>query len=143
MLLTSFDPLAREFDRIAARAFGWAPSLVTQGMPMDAVRRENDLLLQFDLPGADPESIEVSVERGVLTVSAQRKEERPEGESHLIRERVMGTFTRRISLSEAADADHIEASYHDGVLTVRVPLAEKARPRKVAITTGGEKSLTR
>jgi len=143
VLRTSFDPFTREFDRIVERAFGWGPSLLAQpGMPMDAVRRENDILLRFDLPGADPETIDVTVDRGVLTVRAQRTEERAENENWFIRERVTGTFSRRISLSDAADADHIEASYTDGVLTVRVPLAEQAKPRKVEITTDGKKSLT-
>ena len=143
MLRTSFDPLTREFDRIVERAFGWGPSLLAQpGMPMDAVRRESEILLRFDLPGVDPETIDVTVDRGVLTVRAQRTEERAEKENWVIRERVTGTFSRRIGLSDAADAGHIEASYHDGVLTVRVPLAEQAKPRKVEITTGGETSLT-
>lgn len=141
-MLRTYDPFSREFDRFVQRAFGWGPSLLTQpAMPMDAVRRENEILLRFDLPGVDPETIDVTVDRGVLSVRGQRTEERAEGEKPFIRERVTGTFGRRISLSDAADADHIEASYHDGVLTVRVPLAEHAKPRKVEITTEGKKSL--
>ena len=143
MLRTSYDPFAREFDRIVERTFGWAPApLAAPVMPMDAVRREDDILLRFDLPGADPQTIDVTVDLGVLTVRAQRNAEPAEGEKPFIRERVTGTFTRRISLGDAADADRIEASYHEGVLTVRVPLAETAKPRKVAITTGAAKSLT-
>lgn len=142
MLRTSYDPFTRDFDRIVERAFGWGPALVRQpGMPMDAIRRDSDFLLHFDLPGVDPETIDVTVNRGVLTVSAQRSQELADGEKPFIRERVLGTFSRRISLSDVADADHIEASYHDGVLTVRVPLAEQAKPRKVEITTDGKKSL--
>ncbi len=143
MLRTSFDPFTREFDRFVDRAFGWGPSLLTQSaMPMDAVQREHDVLLRFDLPGVDPATIDVTVDRGILTVRARRTEERAEGEKPYIRERIMGSFARRISLTDAADADHIEASYHDGVLTVVVPLAEQAKPRKVEITTGDSKSLT-
>ena len=141
-MLRTYDPFSREFDRLVERAFGWGPSLVTQtGMPMDAVRREGDILLRFDLPGVDPESIDVTVDRGVLSVRAQRTQER-ESEKPFIRERVQGTFSRRISLGDAADADHIEADYHDGVLAVRVPLTEQAKPRRVEISTDGKKSLT-
>lgn len=142
-MLGTYDPFTTEFNRIIERAFGWSPSLAgQQAMPMDAIRRENDILLHFDLPGVDPQSIDVTVDRGMLTVHAQRSGVPADGENYVIRERVLGTFTRRISLGEAADADHIEASYHDGVLTVLVPLAEEAKPRKVAITTDGKKSLT-
>ncbi len=144
-MLRTFDPFSREFDRMIERAFSWPAATwtwSTPGMPMDAVRREGEVELRFDLPGVAQDSIEVTVDRGVLTVSAQRKEERAEGENPFVRERLMGTFTRRISLGDSVDSDHIEAAYHDGVLTVRVPLAEHAKPRKVAITTGEKKPLT-
>ena len=143
MLRTSFDPFTREFDRIVERAFGWGPSPLAQpGMPMDAVRQENGILLRFDLPGVDPETVDVTVDRGVLSVRAERATEHADGGKWLVRERVTGTFSRRIGLSDEVDTDHIEAGYHDGVLTVRVPLTEQAKPRKVAISTGGEKSIT-
>jgi HSP20 family protein len=134
MLLTSFDPFMQEFDRIAQRAFG----TVAAGRPamrMDVIRRAQDVQLRFDLPGIDPESIEVTVDRSVLTVSAKREEEYAEGEKPFIRERLMGTFTRRVYLPDTVDADKIEAGYADGVLTVSVPLTEKALPRKVEVTT--------
>jgi HSP20 family protein len=92
-------------------------------------------VLRFDLPGIDPDSIEVTVERGVLTVSAKRTEEYAEGEKPYIRERVMGSFARRVYLSDTADADHTEADFDAGVLTVRVPVKEQAKPRKVEIRT--------
>jgi HSP20 family protein len=143
MLRTSLVPFSRDFDRFAERAPGWGPWLPVQpGMPMDAVRRENDIVLSFDLPGVDAGSIDVTVDQGVLTVRAQRTQERAEGDSPFIRERVTGTFARRLRLSDAVDADQIEAGYHDGVLTVRVPLAEQAKPRKVEIAVEGTKSLT-
>jgi HSP20 family protein len=128
MLLTSFDPFA-EFDRRAQRAFGASRSAVR----MDAVRREQDVLLRFDLPGIDPDSIDVTVDRGVLTVSAQRNEEYAEGEKPFIRERVMGSFTRRLRLADTVDADAIGATFDAGVLTVVVPVAETAKPRKVEV----------
>ena len=104
-------------------------------MRMDVIRRAQDVQLRFDLPGIDPESIDVTVDRGVLTVSAKREEEYGEGEKPFIRERLMGSFARRVRLSDTVDADKIEAGYTDGVLTVRVPLTEKALPRKVEVVT--------
>ena len=131
MLLTTFDPFAYEFDRRARRAFASAD--YRRLARMDAVRRENDIELRFDLPGIDPESIDVTVDRGVLSVSARRAEEYTEGEKPFIRERVMGSYTRRLRLSDAVDADKIEASYTDGVLTVHIPVAEAAKPRKIEV----------
>lgn len=128
MLLTSFDPFAQEFTR---RAFGSAD--YRRLARMDAIRRENDIELRFDLPGIDPESIDVTVDRGVLTVKASRSDEYTEGEKPFIRERVMGSYTRRLRLSDAVDAEKIEASYTDGVLTVHVPVEEQAKPRKIEV----------
>ena len=120
MLLTTFDPFAQRADyRRLAR--------------MDAIRRENEVELRFDLPGIDPESIDVSVDHGVLTVKASRNEEYTEGEKPVIRERVMGSYVRRVRLSDAVDAEKIEAGYTDGVLTVHVPDAEAAKPRKIEV----------
>jgi HSP20 family protein len=135
MLLTSFDPFA-EFHR----AFGTNGGLA--GVRMDAVRRENEIELRFDLPGIDTGSIDVTVDRGVLTVSAKRSEEYGENEKPFVRERVMGTFTRRLRLSDSVDADQIAASYDGGVLTVKVPLAERAQPRKIEISTPERVAVT-
>lgn len=141
MLLTTFDPFTRDFDRIIDRAFGpaWRSA---SAMPMDAVRTEDGLVLRFDLPGIDPASIDVTVDRGVLTVGAKRTEEHTEGEKAVVRERITGTFSRRVRLGDAADSAKVEAGYQDGVLTVRVPLAETAKPRKVEIQAGEPKGLT-
>ena len=120
MMLTTFDPFAQRADyRRLAR--------------MDAIRRENEVELRFDLPGIDPESIDVSVDRGVLTVKASRNEEYTEGEKPVIRERVMGSYVRRVRLSDTVDAEKIEAGYTDGVLTVHVPVMETAKPRKIEV----------
>jgi len=100
---------------------------------MASIRRENEVELRFDLPGIDPESIDVSVDHGVLTVKASRNEEYTEGEKPVIRERVMGSYVRRVRLSDAVDAEKIEAGYTDGVLTVHVPVAEAAKPRKIEV----------
>lgn len=129
MLLTSFDPFA-EFHRALRTADGGhAP------MRMDAIRRESDIELKFDLPGIDPDSINVTVDRGVLTVSAERAEEYAGAEKPFIRERVMGSFTRRVRLSDSVDAERISAAYDSGVLRVTVPLLERAQPRKIEVST--------
>jgi HSP20 family protein len=137
MLLTSIDPFVqefeRQFDRLARQAAAEGTGAL---MPMDGVRRGDDVVLRFDLPGIDPDSIEVTVDRGVLTVGARREEEYTEDERVFVRERVMGAFTRRVYLSEHLDAEKIEAAYNNGVLAVRIPVMEKAKPRKVEIQTG-------
>jgi HSP20 family protein len=141
VLLTSFDPFA-EFDRLAQRALGATDSgRPHAAMRMDAIRRADDIELRFDLPGIDPGTIEVTVDRGVLTVSAKRAEEYAEGEKPFIRERVMGSFTRRVLLSDTADAENIEAGFDAGVLTVRVPVQEKALPRKVEVRTSAKAEI--
>jgi len=129
MLLSAFDPFA-EFHRALRTADGGHAA-----MRMDAIRHEQDVELRFDLPGIDTDSIDVTIDRGVLTVSATRAEEHTEGEQPYIRERIMGSFTRRIRLSDSVDADRISASYDAGVLSVSVPLAERALPRKVEVRT--------
>jgi HSP20 family protein len=129
VLLTTFDPFV-EFDRLTQRAFGSADGRLAR---MDAIRHESDIELRFDLPGIDPESIDVTVDRGVLAISARRSEEYTEGEKPFIRERVMGSYARRVRLSDTVDAEKIEASYSGGVLTVHVPLQEQAKPRKIEV----------
>jgi HSP20 family protein len=132
MLLTTFDALG-EFDRIARRAFGPAQAASAAAIRMDAVRRPHEIELRFDLPGIDTDSLDVTVDRGVLSISAQRSQEFGEDEKPFIRQRIMGSFAHRVRLSDAVNADGIEAAYEAGVLTVRVPLQEKAQPRKVEI----------
>ena len=130
MYLTTFDP----FARLTRQAFGQATV-----MPLDGVRRDGDVLLRFDVPGIDPDSIEVTVDRGVLTVSVKRQEERTENDKFFVRERSMGTFTRRLYLSKNLNADAVEAAYSNGVLEVRIPVLEQARPRKVEVRQGDTK----
>ena len=125
MYLTTFDPFAADFRRRLTRA--------GSAMPVDGVRRENDVLLRFDVPGIDPASIEITVDRGVLQVSAKRQEEHGDTDRFFVRERPMGTVTRRVFLSDSLNADSVEASYHNGVLEVTVPVAERAKPRKVEV----------
>jgi HSP20 family protein len=144
MLLTSIDPFVQEFERQFDRAIRQVTGNGGgAGMPMDGIRRADDVVLRFDLPGIDPGSIEVTVDRGVLSVTARREEEIGEGERAFVRERPMGSFTRRVYLSDHLDAEGIDAAYNNGVLAVRIPVLEKARPRKVAVqlTGDGQKAI--
>ena len=105
-------------------------------LPLDVVRNENDVTLRLDVPGIDPkdpESIEVTVDRGILSVTAKRHEERTGTDRFFVRERRMGTFTRRMRLPENLNADAVEASYDKGVLEVRIPVLEQAKPRKIEV----------
>jgi HSP20 family protein len=140
MYLTTLDPISRDFDRIVRRAFG--ASALGQGgagyapaLPMDTVRRDGELVLRFDVPGVPQDKLDVTVDKGVLTVSATREEATAEGENPVVRERRFGSFTRRVRLSDQLDADAIEASHHDGVLEVRIPVREAAKPRKITVGT--------
>jgi HSP20 family protein len=136
MVLTAFDPFTADFDRLVRRTFGWSDSdrqVWTSALAMDVIRRDDEVVLRLDLPGADPDSIELTTDHGVLTVTAKRDEEYAQGERPVRRERVMGSFTRKIRLAETVDAEKIEAAYDNGVLTVTLPLAEAVKPRKIEI----------
>ena len=130
-MLMGFDPF-RQLDRWAAEVAGNRPSVV----PMDAYRHGDRFMVQFDLPGIDPGSLDLTVDKDVLTVSAERSWQPYEGQDVLICERPQGTFTRQLFLGDNLDAEHTEASYDHGVLTVIIPVAESAKPRKVEITSG-------
>jgi HSP20 family protein len=116
----------------------WGP--VGPSIPLDAVRRDDHYEVKFDLPGVDPASIDVTVERNVLTVRAERSWNRQEGDRVVVSERGHGKFVRRLFLNKGLDGDAISAAYNDGVLTVNIPVAEQAQPRKVEITTGEAKT---
>lgn len=131
--LLRFDPfreLDRMFDDVRAQA---RRATVPQSFPMDAYRHGDTFVLHFDLPGVDPSSIDIEHERNVLTVSAERSWRPVEGDDVLANERVQGRFRRQLMLGDGLDADRMHASYEHGVLTVTIPVAEKAKPRKVAV----------
>jgi HSP20 family protein len=125
-----FDPF-RDFDRLAAEVFGTArtPSL----MPMDCLRAGDQFVVRFDLPGIDADSLEVSAENQTLTVRAERVRHDPEGATYLVSERPSGTYRRQLVLGDGLAVDDIRAEYHDGVLTLTIPVAEQAKPRKIEI----------
>jgi HSP20 family protein len=126
-MLLRFDPF-REFDRMADSFSHTSPS-----MPMDAVRRDDEVVVWLDLPGADAESIDLEVERNVVTVKAERRHEAVENEQVLAQERRLGDLRRQLVLGDSLDTEAIEASYNDGVLELSVPVTEKAKPRKVLV----------
>ena len=135
MSLMRFDPF-RELDRMAQLLTQPSGGLRQLTMPMDAYREGDQFVVRFDLPGVDPDSIDLTVERNVLTVRAERKWSPAEGQDVVVAERPRGTFTRQLFLGESLDTDRVAASYDRGVLTLRIPVAEQAKPRKVEVTAG-------
>ncbi|CBG72719.1 putative heat shock protein [Streptomyces scabiei 87.22] len=135
------DPF-REFDRLAQQVFG--SDNRPAAMPMDAYRSGDDFVVHFDLPGVDPETIDLDVERNVLNVHAERRSPAPEGAEMIAAERPTGVFSRQLFLGDTLDADRVDASYDAGVLTLRIPVAEKAKPRKIQVVGGtGRHQLNR
>ncbi|MFZ0664567.1 MAG: Hsp20/alpha crystallin family protein [Acidimicrobiales bacterium] len=105
-------------------------------MPIDVHRAEDEFVASIDLPGVDPETIDLTVDKHILTVTAVRREARAEGTDAVISERYFGRFFRQLHLGDGLDLENVKAGYDNGVLTVTIPVAEKAKPRKVEVTVG-------
>ena len=133
-MLMRFDPF-RDFDRVWEQMASEQAGRRARSFPMDAYRRGDEFVVHFDLPGVDPGAIEIDVDRSILTVRAERRFEQQQGDEILVTERPQGTYTRQLMLGEQLDTDRIEAGYDRGVLTLTIPVAERAKPRKVQITT--------
>jgi len=131
-MLMRTDPF-RDLDRLAQQVMGTAARPAV--MPMDAWREGEEFFVEFDLPGINADSLDLDVERNVVTVRAERPGIDP-GREMLATERPRGVFSRQLVLGENLDTENIEASYHEGVLRLRIPVAEKAKPRKIAIGRG-------
>lgn len=129
-MLMRTDPF-RDFDRLTQQVLG-TPARPA-AMPIDAYRKGDEFVVELDLPGVNAASIELTVEKNVLTVHAQRRRNVGEGVELLIGERPQGTFSRQLFLGESLDTEQIDADYADGVLTLRLPIAERAKPRRVPI----------
>ena len=123
----------RELDQLAQQVFGTMARPTV--MPMDAWREGDTFVVEFDLPGVDPGSIDLDVERNVLTVKAERAR-LDDNVDAIASERRRGVFSRQLFLGETLDVDRVEASYVDGVLRLTIPVAEQAKPRKIEITSG-------
>jgi HSP20 family protein len=136
-MLMRTDPF-RELDRLTQALFGTDGTRSHPAiMPMDAYREGGQFVVHFDLPGVDPSSIDLNVERNVLTVQAERKPTYGEDVELQAAERPRGVFSRQLFLGDTLDADRVEASYDAGVLTLRIPVAEKAKARKIEIAGTG------
>ena len=129
-MLLRFDPF-RELDRVVDDRVARSPG----PMPMDAYRRGNHVVAHIDLPGVALEDVDIEVERNVLTVSATRSFPRAEGDELIVAERRHGEFRRQLLLGDTLDANQVEAAVADGVLTLRIPIAETAKPRKIQVGT--------
>lgn len=139
MSTTYYDPF-REVGRAINSAFRTPASV---GMPMDLFRDKEAFVAKIDLPGVEPDSIDIDIEDNTLTVRAERKAPATSEDAEwLTRERSTGTYARQLSLGNGVALDQIQADYNDGVLTIMLPIAEQAKPRKVAVTrSGGEHAV--
>ena len=140
-MLMRFDPF-RDLDRLTQQLWNTAGNGNggLRAMPMDAYRRGDRFVVHFDLPGVDPDAIDLTIEKNVLTVRAERRWARQEDDEPVAAERLQGSFTRQLFLGETLDPDHVEARYEHGVLTLTIPVAEAAKPRKVTVAAGDSKA---
>lgn len=136
-MLMRTDPF-RELDRFAQQALGTAARPAV--MPMDAWREGEEFVIEFDLPGIHADSLDIDIERNVVTVRAERPSVDPDREM-LASERPRGVFSRQLVLGENLDTERIAASYEEGVLRLRVPVAEKAKPRKISVNRSNERQV--
>ena len=139
-MLMRTDPF-RELDRLSAQVFGGNGTMARPAaMPMDAWRDGDTFHVEFDLPGVPPDSIDLDVERNVVTVKAERPARASDAEL-LAAERPRGVFSRQLFLGDNLDTEHISASYDAGVLTLQIPVAEQAKPRKIEINRAASERI--
>ncbi|MFE1663865.1 Hsp20/alpha crystallin family protein [Microbacterium sp. P02] len=131
-MLLQHDPF-RDLDRFTQQVFG--TSARPSAMPLDAWREGDQFIVELDLPGIDPGKIDIDVERNVLTVRAERLNRMPDAANAVATERPWGVFSRQLVLGDALDTEKVDADYTAGVLRLRVPIAEKAKPRKINVST--------
>jgi HSP20 family protein len=145
MSVLRFDPFGdpfRQMDRLTNQLL--SGTRTPMGMPMDVWQTEDGFHVCLDLPGVDPDSVDITTERNVLTITAERRAEYQQGQNVLIAERPQGSFTRQLQLGDTVDAENIQASYADGVLHLDLPMTQAAQPRKVQVKTdsGGQRQVT-
>lgn len=128
----TFDPF-REMDRLFSDV---TRTPATVAVPMDLYRDGDSYVVAVDLPGVDPASIDIDVDDSTLTIRAERSAKTAEGVQWLSRERAMGTFARQLTLGHGLATDRISANYTDGVLSLTIPVAETAKPRKIEVRHG-------
>ncbi|MER6443453.1 Hsp20/alpha crystallin family protein [Streptomyces sp. NPDC001185] len=140
-MLMRTDPF-RELDRIAQHLMGPGTWSRPSAMPMDAYRDGDQYVIALDLPGIDPDALDIDVERNMLTVRAERRPSaRSESAQTELSERPLGVFSRQVVLADTLDTERIAADYEAGVLTLRIPIAERARPRKISVRSGSRREL--
>lgn len=132
MLMLS-DPF-RQLDRLTQQVLGTTAH--PAAMALDAWREGNEFVVAVDLPGVEVDSLDVNVEQNVLTIRAERKDTAGEGVELIAAERPRGVFSRQLILGDTLDTDNVQAAYEAGVLTLRIPVAEKAQPRKIEVSSG-------
>jgi HSP20 family protein len=130
-MLMRTDPF-RELDRLTQQVLGTAAR--PAAMPMDAWQEGDEFVVAFDLPGVDVDSVDLDIERNVLTVKAERSDPTPPNAELIASERPRGVFSRQLILGDSLDTENVKAGYADGVLTLRIPVAERAKPRKIEIS---------
>ncbi|NXY94031.1 Hsp20/alpha crystallin family protein [Streptomyces sp. BR123] len=141
-MLMRTDPF-REFDRLTQQLLGSGTWSKPSAMPMDAYRDGDAYVIAFDIPGVGRDAIDIDVERNMLTVKAERRPAPRSDQAQVeLSERPLGVFSRQIALADTLDTEHIDADYEAGVLTLRIPIAERAKPRKIAIGDGTRKQLS-
>ncbi|TJY72586.1 Hsp20/alpha crystallin family protein [Arthrobacter sp. CAU 1506] len=137
-MLMRTDPF-RELDRLTQQVFG--NQARPAAMPMDAWREGDEFVVELDLPGVDPSTIDLDVERNVLTIGAERTSKIGDGKDVVAAERATGTFSRQLVLGDTLDTENVSASYEAGVLALRIPIREQAKPRKIEISSGDGKQM--
>ncbi|MET9378627.1 Hsp20/alpha crystallin family protein [Streptomyces sp. NPDC003035] len=138
-MLMRTDPF-RELDRLTQQLLTPGTWSRPSAMPMDAYRRGNEYVVAFDLPGVSTDAIDIDVERNMLTVKAERRPAPNTDDVQMeLSERPLGVFSRQIMLADTLDTAHIDAAYEAGVLTLRIPIAEQAKPRKITIESRGDR----
>jgi HSP20 family protein len=138
MVLRFADPFEEVNQFLGMRGSGWRGGMA----PMDAYEKDGMYTLRFDLPGVDPDHVDLMVENSVLTVTADRKLENTEGANWLMRERPTGTHSRQVRIGDRLDTSSVQASYDQGVLTVTIPIREEAKPHRVEIKPGSHEAIT-
>ena len=138
-MVLSFDRF-RDFDRLANEMFNNVGGPATMAMPMDLYRSGDHFVLHCDLAGVDPESVDINVDGRVLTIRAERTARTDTDVHWLRRERAVGTFERRLSMGDGLDLENITATWQQGVLTLTIPVAERAKPRRIQISGGTDEA---
>lgn len=131
-MLLQYDPF-RDLDRLTQQVFGTTARPTS--LPLDAWREGEEFVVELDLPGIDPGNLDIDVERNVLTIRAERLSHIPDAANAVAAERPWGAFSRQLVLGDALDAEKVDADYSAGVLKLRIPIAEKAKPRKITVVS--------